>query len=146
MMEGERGVRNIAHCYLLTHSQSLAKKKCIFIIEGTLSLISVLRYFFKFFEEKLKYTFFFCVRLQNCMGGRNMGKLGWSNNQLLSQKWANDFRDSLLEYILNFSQLAKNNYVQILYYLTFIFFFKKSLQQTPEKKFFSMKTIFVAIC
>ena len=51
------------YCTLLSVNsfKSLTKKNCIFIIEGTLSLSSVLRYSFKFFEEKLKYhryTFF----------------------------------------------------------------------------------------
>ena len=48
------------YCTLLSVNSFIesGQKKCIFIIEGTLSLISVLRYFFKFFEEKLKYTFF----------------------------------------------------------------------------------------
>ena len=48
------------YCTLLSVNSFIEsdKKKCIFIIEGTLSLISILRYFFKFFEEKLKYTFF----------------------------------------------------------------------------------------
>ena len=152
----QKGVRNIAHCYLLAHSQSLTKKKLH--LYHSQSLVQS-NFFFSSSgqkgpnglaiatEKKSKnvfgFGFFSRIRLQNCMGGRNMGKLGWSNNQLLSHKWANDFRGVIL---LESSTLANLQKI-IIYKFCDLYFFFKNLCKHLKKKNSSKKTItmFVAI-